>query len=66
MSLETTFHRLPIAEIRKETADSVSIRFDVPPELAPLYQFTAGQHLTLRSELGGEDVQCGDARRHRM
>ena len=57
MSLETTFNRLPVAEIRRETADSVSIRFDVPPELTSTYSFTAGQHLTLKCDLGGEDVR---------
>jgi ring-1,2-phenylacetyl-CoA epoxidase subunit PaaE len=51
------FHRLRIAEVIAETADARSIRFEVPPELAETYRFRPGQHLTLRAEIGGEDVR---------
>lgn len=51
------FHSLTVAEIVEETADARSIRFDVPPDLADLFRFSAGQHLTLRATIGGEDVR---------
>jgi ring-1,2-phenylacetyl-CoA epoxidase subunit PaaE len=51
------FHSLRVAEVIAETADARSIRFDVPPELAETYRFRPGQHLTLRAEIGGEDVR---------
>ena len=57
MSLDSTFHALRIAEIRRETIDAVSIRFEIPDDLAALYRFEAGQHLTLRTELAGQDVR---------
>lgn len=57
MSLEQTFHRLRIAEVRRETPDAVSVRFALPKELEKAYAFRAGQYLTLRRELGGEDVR---------
>lgn len=57
MSLNAAFHPLPVREVRRETADAVSIRFDVPDDLADLYRFEAGQYLTLRMELGGEEVR---------
>jgi len=57
MSLNAGFHRLKIAEVRRETADAVSIRFEVPKELQSAFAFKAGQHLTLRTEMGGEDVR---------
>jgi len=57
MSLETSFHSLRIAEIRRETADAVSIRFDTPDDLLETYRFKAGQHLTVRANLGGEDIR---------
>jgi ring-1,2-phenylacetyl-CoA epoxidase subunit PaaE len=57
MSLNTAFHPLPISEVRRETADAVSIRFDVPEDLADLYRFEAGQYLTLRMDLGGEELR---------
>ena len=51
------FHALRVAEIVQETAEANSIRFDVPAELAETYRFRAGQHLTLRAEIDGEDVR---------
>jgi ring-1,2-phenylacetyl-CoA epoxidase subunit PaaE len=51
------FHSLKIAEIRRETPDAVSLRFDLPAELAETFAFRAGQHLTVRAEIGGEEVR---------
>ena len=56
MSLET-FHPLTIAEVRRETADSVSLLLDVPQALRPSFAFTAGQHVTLRAEIDGQDIR---------
>ncbi len=49
------FHRLTIADLRRETKDAVSIAFAVPPELASAYAFEPGQYLTLRATLQGEE-----------
>src|ERR1700735_5700814 len=51
------FHKLKVAEVRRETADAVSIRFDLPEDLRERFAFRAGQHLTLRHDLAGEDVR---------
>jgi ring-1,2-phenylacetyl-CoA epoxidase subunit PaaE len=51
------FHKLSIKEIKKETADAVSISFDVPEKLKSEYKFTAGQYLTLKKELNGKEVR---------
>lgn len=51
------FHTLTIKNIRKETPDCVSIAFEVPEELKPLYQFRQGQNLTLRLKLNDEEVR---------
>jgi ring-1,2-phenylacetyl-CoA epoxidase subunit PaaE len=51
------FHKLRVAEVKRETPDSVSIRFDVPGELGETFAFKAGQHLTLRRDIGGEEVR---------
>ena len=51
------FHRLLVREIVPETADANSIRFEVPPELRDAFAFKAGQHLTLRATIDGEDVR---------
>lgn len=57
MSLNREFHPLRIAEVRRETADAISIRFEIPDNLTELFRFRAGQHLTLRTSLGGVDVR---------
>jgi ring-1,2-phenylacetyl-CoA epoxidase subunit PaaE len=36
------FHSLRIAEVRRECADAVSLRFDVPQALAADYAFVQG------------------------
>ncbi|MFN3987972.1 MAG: 1,2-phenylacetyl-CoA epoxidase subunit PaaE [Rhodocyclaceae bacterium] len=51
------FHPLRVAEVRRETADAISLAFDVPAELAEDYRFVQGQHLTLKASLGGEEVR---------
>ena len=51
------FHTLTVAEVVPETDEARSIRFAVPPEMAELYRFRAGQHLTLRTVIDGEEVR---------
>ncbi|HET7576534.1 MAG TPA: 2Fe-2S iron-sulfur cluster-binding protein [Sphingomicrobium sp.] len=51
------FHALRVAEIVPETSEANSIRFEVPPDLRERFAFKAGQHLTLRATLGGEEVR---------
>ena len=51
------FHPLKIAAIEPLTADAVAITFEVPEELRADYAFTQGQHLTIRTELAGDDVR---------
>ncbi len=51
------FHSLKISNIRQETDDTVSIAFDVPSDLHEEYQFNAGQYLTLKTTIGGEDTR---------
>lgn len=55
--MSTGFHQLEIAEVRHEIADAVSLRFNVPAALAEEFRYTPGQHLTLRADIGGEDVR---------
>ena len=51
------FHKLSIKEIKKETADAVSIIFDVPEKLKTEFQFTAGQYLNIKKKLNGKEVR---------
>jgi ring-1,2-phenylacetyl-CoA epoxidase subunit PaaE len=49
------FHSLRVADRRAETADSVSLAFDVPQELRGAYRFRQGQFVTLRSSIDGAE-----------
>jgi ferredoxin-NADP reductase len=51
------FHSLRIAEIRRLTAKSVLITFDVPDELAALYRFRPGQHIVVRTSIDGHELR---------
>jgi len=51
------FHKLLVREIVPETAEANSIRFEIPPELRDAFAFKAGQHLTLRATIKGEEVR---------
>src|SRR3954469_659650 len=51
------FHALRVAELVAETSEANSIRFDVPAELRERFAFKAGQHLTLRATIDGEEVR---------
>ena len=51
------FYPLTVAEIVPETAEANSIRFSIPPELRERFAFKAGQHLTLKATIGGEEVR---------
>lgn len=51
------FYPLKISEVRRETPDCVSIAFDVPDDLAGVFQYRQGQYLTLRTHIGQEEVR---------
>ena len=51
------FYSLRVAEIVPETDEANSILFEVPEELKSAFRFKAGQHLTLRADIGGEEVR---------
>ncbi|MDH5209416.1 MAG: phenylacetate-CoA oxygenase/reductase subunit PaaK [Burkholderiaceae bacterium] len=51
------FHSLRVAEVRRETPECVSLKFELPDALASEYRFTQGQHLALRATLDGEELR---------
>jgi ring-1,2-phenylacetyl-CoA epoxidase subunit PaaE len=51
------FHPLRIREVRPETADAVSVAFEVPAELREQYRFTQGQFVTLKTHIDGEETR---------
>ena len=53
----TTFHSLTVAKVEPETRDAVTITFAVPQALQEAYRFRPGQHLTLKTKLGGDELR---------
>ncbi len=57
MSHAPRFHRLAVNDLRRESADAVSMTFAIPNELSDDYHFSPGQYLTLRTTMDGEEVR---------
>ena len=51
------FYKLRVAEIVAETEEANSIRFEVPEGLEDVFRFKAGQHLSVRAEINGEEIR---------
>ncbi|MDQ3108898.1 MAG: FAD-binding oxidoreductase [Bacteroidota bacterium] len=51
------FHRLKVAEITRETADCVSVVFDVPANVKEEFKYIQGQYLTLKLTVNGEELR---------
>lgn len=51
------FHALTVKEVKKETADCVSISFNIPNDLKKLFQFTQGQNITIKKNIDGEELR---------
>ena len=49
------FHSLTISRIQQLTTDAVAIHFDV--ENNDLFQFQAGQYITIKQDINGEQVR---------
>jgi len=51
------FHTLTISDVRRETADAISVRFAVPDALRDEYAFQQGQFVTLKAPVAGEELR---------
>jgi ring-1,2-phenylacetyl-CoA epoxidase subunit PaaE len=54
--MSLVFHPLRVASVERD-ADALIIGFDVAPALRETFGFTAGQYLTLRTFVGGDDLR---------
>lgn len=50
------YHQLTISEVRRETRDAVSLLLEVPDHERESFRFLPGQHLAMRTDIGGERV----------
>lgn len=51
------FHTLHIKSVEKITAKSVAITFDIPGNLKENFAFKAGQYITLKTTINGEEIR---------
>jgi ring-1,2-phenylacetyl-CoA epoxidase subunit PaaE len=51
------FHPLRIKDIRAETAEAVSVAFDIPDVLRKQFQFQQGQNITVKATINGEELR---------
>jgi ring-1,2-phenylacetyl-CoA epoxidase subunit PaaE len=51
------FRQLEVRHIHRETPSAVSVEFAVPEALQPSYTFKAGQYITLKTILNGEEIR---------
>ncbi len=53
----STFYKLAVKEIKRETPEAVSVLFNVPETLQENYRFTAGQYINLKLTLDGNEIR---------
>jgi len=51
------FYPLKIEEIRQLTSDSVEIKFQINSDISEKFQFKAGQYITIKHEIDGDDIR---------
>ena len=51
------FHSVHVKEIKHETADCISVEFEIPESLKESFQFNPGQSLTMRTTINGREVR---------
>lgn len=51
------FETLHVKEVRRETADCVSIAFDVPVNAKSSFEFKQGQYITIKTTINNEEVR---------
>ncbi len=53
----STFYKLTIKEVQRETEDAVSLLFDIPTDLQEKFKFTPGQYITIKATLNSQEVR---------
>ena len=53
----SAFHKLSIKNYIQETANAVSIVFDVPESLKTSFSYKAGQYITLKATVNGNEIR---------
>lgn len=51
------FYALTVSQVNRETADTVSIEFNVPADLKSTFSYKQGQYLTFKFSNNGEELR---------
>ncbi|RMG85927.1 MAG: ferredoxin--NADP reductase [Bacteroidetes bacterium] len=51
------FYALKVGKVKQETPDCVTLTFEVPDDLKPVFAYKPGQYLTLRFRLRGKELR---------
>lgn len=51
------FYPLKVKDVRRETADCISVALEVPADLQDKFQFVPGQYVTFRKQLGDAELR---------
>ncbi|XMO87870.1 ferredoxin--NADP reductase [Algibacter sp. AS12] len=53
----SSFHKLSVKNITRETDKAISISFNLPDNLKEAFTFKAGQYITLKTEIDGNEIR---------
>lgn len=53
----TDFYTLTVADVNKQTDDSVVLQFDIPNDLDEEFRFHPGQHLTIKATIDDQELR---------
>ncbi len=53
--MSNSFHSLTVKNVKQETADSVSVSFEIPQDLKEQFKYKQGQYLTLKFDINGTE-----------
>ncbi|MBL7783318.1 MAG: ferredoxin--NADP reductase [Saprospiraceae bacterium] len=51
------FYQLAIKSVTPETGDTITLEFELTPELTPIFQYKQGQYITIRHEMDGHELR---------
>lgn len=53
----SSFHKLSVKDIKRETEKSVSISFNLPENVKDIFAFKAGQYITLKTHIDDNEIR---------
>jgi ring-1,2-phenylacetyl-CoA epoxidase subunit PaaE len=55
--MATHFHSVKVKTIKRETADCVSLLFEIPEDLKKDFQYKEGQNITIKKSIDGNEIR---------